>query len=162
MAKQWQIRRGTTAENNDFTGAIGEVTMDTTTKGLRVHDGSTQGGFMIDTVVAYQLPTAENNYTWYRKYASGCVEQGGIWTGSWVVGNGSTGTQSITIPVEMADTNYYINVDLSNGISTSGDQIWTFHATQGLTTTNFSVVAGGYNNSRTITRFVWQIKGMAA
>ena len=29
MSKQWQIRRGTTAENDAFTGASGEITMDT-------------------------------------------------------------------------------------------------------------------------------------
>lgn len=50
MAKQWQIRRGTTAENNEFTGAIGEITMDTEKKQLRIHDGETLGGIEIPTV----------------------------------------------------------------------------------------------------------------
>ena len=27
-----------------------------------------------DVVVEYQMPNANNNYTWYRKYASGWVE----------------------------------------------------------------------------------------
>jgi len=44
MAKQVQFRRGTATENNAFTGAIGEITVDTTNKQLRVHDGSTAGG----------------------------------------------------------------------------------------------------------------------
>ncbi len=39
-----QIRRGTAEQNDAFTGAIGEVTMDTTNKTLRVHDGTTAGG----------------------------------------------------------------------------------------------------------------------
>ena len=39
-----QFRRGTTDENNAFTGAEGEITVDTTTKTLVVHDGSTAGG----------------------------------------------------------------------------------------------------------------------
>lgn len=47
MAQQWQIRRGTNSENNDFTGAVGEVTMDIDRKELRLHDGSTQGGTII-------------------------------------------------------------------------------------------------------------------
>ena len=47
MSKQWQIRRGTTAENNEFTGAVGELTMDTTNNTLRVHDGTTQGGHLV-------------------------------------------------------------------------------------------------------------------
>jgi hypothetical protein len=42
--KQVQWRRGTTAQHAGFTGAIGEVTVDTTLKTLRVHDGSTAGG----------------------------------------------------------------------------------------------------------------------
>lgn len=45
MAKRVQLRRGTTAQTNAFTGAIGEVTVDTTKNVLVVHDGATAGGF---------------------------------------------------------------------------------------------------------------------
>ncbi len=44
MPTQKQIRRGTATEHETFTGAIGEVTMDTTNNTLRVHDGVTVGG----------------------------------------------------------------------------------------------------------------------
>ena len=44
MAKLLKLRRGTTTEHNSFTGAAGEVTVNTTTNGLVVHDGTTQGG----------------------------------------------------------------------------------------------------------------------
>ena len=44
MTRNLQHRRGTTAANDNFTGAIGEVTMDTTNNTLRVHDGQTVGG----------------------------------------------------------------------------------------------------------------------
>ena len=44
MATQVQFRRGTTTQNNAFTGAIGEITYDTEAKTLRLHDGSTAGG----------------------------------------------------------------------------------------------------------------------
>ena len=44
MAKQLQLRKGTTTEHNTFTGAVGEVTVDTTKKTLVVHDGVTAGG----------------------------------------------------------------------------------------------------------------------
>ena len=47
MATALQLRRGTTAQNNSFTGAAGELSYDTQTEGLRVHDGSTAGGFEI-------------------------------------------------------------------------------------------------------------------
>lgn len=45
MATQVQFRRGTTTETNLFTGAVGEVTVDTTKNVCVVHDGSTSGGF---------------------------------------------------------------------------------------------------------------------
>ena len=44
MAIQIQLRQGTTTEHSTFTGAVGEVTVDTTNKTLRVHDGVTAGG----------------------------------------------------------------------------------------------------------------------
>ena len=47
MAKQIQLRRGTTAQHNSFTGAVGEVTIDTTRDEFRIHDGSTAGGISI-------------------------------------------------------------------------------------------------------------------
>lgn len=67
MAVQLQLRRGTTAENEGFTGATAEVTVDTDTHELRVHDGSTQGGFVIPTKAETQekakcVVTGEHNY----------------------------------------------------------------------------------------------------
>tara|TARA_B100001248_G_C27243527_1_gene390461 strand:+ start:275 stop:796 length:522 start_codon:yes stop_codon:yes gene_type:complete len=44
MATRVQFRRGTTSEHSSFTGAVGEVTVDTTKKAVVVHDGSTAGG----------------------------------------------------------------------------------------------------------------------
>ena len=45
MATQVQFRRGTTTETSSFTGALGEVTVDTTKDTCVVHDGTTAGGF---------------------------------------------------------------------------------------------------------------------
>lgn len=45
MADQLQFRRGTTAQNAVFVGAVGEVTYDTQKKLLIPHDGATVGGF---------------------------------------------------------------------------------------------------------------------
>lgn len=47
MARVLQIRRGTTAQNNNFTGMPGEISYDTDAKTLRVHDGQTLGGFAL-------------------------------------------------------------------------------------------------------------------
>ena len=63
MSKRVQLRKGTQAEHTTFTGANGEVTVDTTNKTLRVHDGTTVGGTRLATltgglVPATQLPSA--------------------------------------------------------------------------------------------------------
>ena len=44
MATQVQNRRGSTAEHSTFTGAAGELTVDTDKDTVVVHDGSTAGG----------------------------------------------------------------------------------------------------------------------
>jgi hypothetical protein len=50
MSTQVQYRRGSAAENNAFTGALAEITVDTTNGTLRVHDGISPGGSNIATV----------------------------------------------------------------------------------------------------------------
>jgi len=45
MADQLQLRRGTTAQNLVFTGAQGEIIVDTDKDTIVVHDGLTPGGF---------------------------------------------------------------------------------------------------------------------
>ena len=47
MAKLLKLRRGTTTQHGSFTGAEGEVTVDTTKDTLVVHDGSTAGGHAV-------------------------------------------------------------------------------------------------------------------
>ena len=49
MAKQLQLRGGTTAEHAVFTGADRELTVDTDKNTLVVHDGITAGGFAVKT-----------------------------------------------------------------------------------------------------------------
>ena len=45
MATQVQFRRGTTGEHSGFTGAVGEVTVDTEKKTVCIHDATQAGGF---------------------------------------------------------------------------------------------------------------------
>lgn len=49
MSKRLQLRGGTTTEHASFTGAVREVTVDTTKDTLVVHDGSTVGGNALST-----------------------------------------------------------------------------------------------------------------
>ena len=240
-----QLYRGTEAQNDAYTGSIGELTMDTTNNELRIHDGSTAGGHKIGggssytagdgiditsniisatgvknkntaagatnpvydwvgtlaeytsqavatnhpewvcyitddveatayqaytqsqcnnlfvqkghQVIEFQAPTAVNNYTWYRKYADGWVEQGGI-----VNVGGTTG--SITLAVEMADTNYQVMAKVANANISGSNTVYNF-LTNNYTTTGFGY-RGTYNNGSGTgmpgEKFFWEVKGMAA
>ena len=60
MARVLQIRRGTSAQNNNFTGMAGELSFDTDAKTLRVHDGETLGGYALARADAV-VPTPDTN-----------------------------------------------------------------------------------------------------
>ena len=57
---QVQLRRGTTAQHGSFTGAQGEVTVDTDKNALVLHDGATAGGIQVarDAITATGSTTA--------------------------------------------------------------------------------------------------------
>ena len=95
-----------------------------------------------DYVVESQLPTAENNYTWYRKYKSGWVEQGGEITTSGVV----------TLPVEMSDTHY----TMTQGIKYTTNSAWSIGSIRPASTTSVSVNKANGDASW------WQVSGMSA
>ena len=54
MATQVQFRRGTTSQHGSFTGAVGEITVDTDKDTVVVHDGSQAGGFAIPNLKTAQ------------------------------------------------------------------------------------------------------------
>ena len=112
-------KRGDGAVNDAYTGVPGEITVDMDAKTVRVHDGETTGGVAMarvtdtigDWVVESQLPTAENNYTWYRKYKSGWVEMGGM-----IPKNAGTTSVSTNFPLSFSITP---NVILTKVIDTA-------------------------------------------
>ena len=109
----------------------------------------TAGG--ADAVVEYQEPTSANNYTWYRKYKSGWVEQGGQ-------GIASSNTTTVPLPIEMADTKY----TATGGIIYSGTSTGTVGFQFVKNTTSIIIGArwnGAFNNGISID---WQVSGMAA
>ena len=61
MPTQVQFRRGTTAQNAGFTGANGEISIDTSKKTAIVHDGSTPGGFPLAPNTAFDVANAAFN-----------------------------------------------------------------------------------------------------
>lgn len=101
----------------------------------------------IDFVVESQVPTALNNYTWYRKYKSGWVEQGGIEPNV----SSSTGT-TVTLPIEMANNMYVASgtVNETSDVSSCKLSIALKTATQ------FKI------NIETTRTVGWEVKGFAA
>lgn len=154
MAGRFQLRRGNTAQNDAFIGAEGEVTYDTQAKGIRVHDGVTPGGNALFGVVEFQHPTAANNYTWYRKYSDGWVEQGGK-TSTVQAGTGI----GINLPVTMADTNYSV---YTQPVRVNTDDYWYESLITSITTASLTITPVR-NGSGTDTAYVfWKVCGMAA
>lgn len=106
-------------------------------------------------VIEFQVPTADNGYTWYRKYADGWVEQGGVGTSHQY----NTTSINATFPIEMQDVNYQVLV--SAGESTQ--QSWDFGVRVGVRHTTGLDVRGGTNSNSAYTGpFFWQVSGMAA
>ena len=64
-----QLRRGTTAQHDSFTGSVGEITVDTTLNTVRVHDGSNVGGtrLVVYNEVTDRLQVANANITFETK-----------------------------------------------------------------------------------------------
>lgn len=65
MSIELRFRRGTTAQHSTFTGAQAEVTVDTTTNSLVVHDGVTVGGHPIASsgVVTAHIANTSNPHS---------------------------------------------------------------------------------------------------
>jgi len=63
MATQLQIRRGTTAQMNAFTGAEGELAVNTSTDTLHVHNGATAGGFPLARADGSNIATYAGSFT---------------------------------------------------------------------------------------------------
>lgn len=106
-----------------------------------------------DYVVGFQAPTAANDYTWYRKYKSGWVEQGGISDGDY--------NTIITLPVIMADNNYYINAYCFYGTSSVATVTVASLNDADITTTTIRLqrrLNGGGSNGQVR----WQVSGLAA
>ena len=154
MATQLQLRKGTKIQNDAFTGAEAEITYDSTSKGLRLHDGVKQGGYLIDVVVDWQAPTAENNYTWYRKYSSGWVEQGGHVSDS-------SGDGSVSLPIAMLDTNYYIFA-INEQTSNENAWGWVYIRKDTKTTTGFGLNSRYASGTAAYLRARWMVCGVAA
>lgn len=134
---------------NTDEGTILEALNDKLDRDANNLDASTTN---FDVVIDYQVPTAENNYTWYRRYASGWVEQGGA------LQTPTDALITIIMPVTMTDTNYTLLLTRtwsgSNTTTTNNGGLLTCNKT----TTTFQCW-GKYYDSIVDN---WQVCGMAA
>ena len=121
-------------------GKISEALNDKADRNMRNVDTSVS-----DTVIAWQVPTAENGYTWYRKYASGWVEQGGTLLGT-------DGYVTTVFPVEFTNDKYTLFCINHQNVATAWSNRFGFDKT----TTGFTWVSNSNIPED------WQASGMSA
>lgn len=153
-----QIRRGTTAENNNFIGQSGELTVDTTTWSLRVHDSVTPGGHAITGGVTGILSKAQGGTGTANPVIANIapISVTGTWpnvtigvTGIISVANGGTGTANPVIaniaPISVTGVWPNVTVSLTGIVSTSngGTGLTSFTNNGALYATGTSALATG-------------------
>ena len=107
-----------------------------------------------DYVIEYQAPTSENNYTWYRLYKSGWIEQGGVSVHT------TDEFYTINLPKEMQDENYTINVTLALTGSAYTSTLAAYrYSAFNITSSSFQLT--GDSNSAT-NRHCWRVEGIVS
>ena len=167
MARQVQIIKGTTAQNEAFTGAEGALSYDSQKKNLHVHDGATEGGFeipssaMADYVIYWDSGDATDHShakpgvttpasgTWYRLYKSGWVEQGGS------VGNPNNGCILVTLPISMSSTSF---TALASGNTTGSAANYNGITCERRSATQIAICTTGQQGNGCS----WRVEGQAA
>jgi hypothetical protein len=96
MSNALKLRGGTAAQHAAFTGSAREVTVSTDDNTLRIHDGSTPGGMIV------QSPLAQRLLQWayassFRLVSSTLDANGAITTASIVWPDGTAGTLTTDI-----------------------------------------------------------------
>lgn len=110
-----------------------------------------------DYVVESQLPTSANGYTWYRKYKSGWVEQGGVG----IAADAAHAFQA-TFPIVMADTNYTILAISKTPSSTTASTPHGCHYLSKTTTRCNIISLAGNSGNWVVAEVCWQVSGMSA
>ena len=148
MAKLLKLRRGTTTQHASFTGAEGELTIDTTKDTAVVHDGSTQSGHTLlredlSNLPAGQIDNADVNASAAiagTKISPNFGSQNVSTTGNITVGGTVDGVDVANLKTakdSLSTSNGVIKsgVDLANGVTA---------ATQGQSDNSSKVATTGY------------------
>jgi|ETNmetMinimDraft_4_1059912.scaffolds.fasta_scaffold06710_2 cytoskeletal protein CcmA (bactofilin family) len=146
MPTQVQFRRGTTTQNESFTGAVGELSVDTTLDTVRVHDGSTAGGIRLAKYSEIQAGDI-------TAVVAGTGLSGGATSGSATVNLSHLGLESLSDP--NADEIIFWDdsagatafLDLGTGLSISGTTISVGTLNQDTTGTADLITASANNST---------------
>jgi hypothetical protein len=131
-----QFRRGTTAQNNNFLGANGEISVDTTLNVLRVADAVTLGGF---AMVGQNCVQTITNKT----YNGTLLSVTGNVTGNYIFGNGSQLTGIDATSIQSGTSNVKVTTSGGNiAVSVGGTSNVVVWASTGTYTTGLSSVTG--------------------
>jgi hypothetical protein len=167
MATQVQYRRGTSSENNAFTGALAEITVDTTNNTLRVHDGVVAGGFPLAGINATQTLTNKTlsaaTFSGTQTGSAnlnltGTITASGNITGSYLLGNGSqltgidaTSVQNGTSSVSVISAGGNIRANVAGAtvqtLSTGGADVTGYVTASGNVTGGNVVTSGNVSGS---------------
>jgi hypothetical protein len=129
MATQVQFRRGTTSQNNAFTGAQGELTIDTQAWNIRIHDGTTAGGRQVPTLTGVQTLTNKT------------LSTSSVWNGNTIaLGYGGTGAALTAVPGAIV---YSGGTGFGLSLAGTSGQILTSGGTTGPTWVNASSLSTG-------------------
>lgn len=146
MSTAVQFRRGTTAEHSTFTGAVGEITVDTTKDTAVVHDGTLAGGHPLLKEAAIGVTVQPFNAATLTESAIGVTVQGyDADTAKTDVAQAFTKAQRGT-PVALTSTSASIATDLSLGNN------FSHTTTENTTLANPTNIVAGQSGIITITQ----------
>lgn len=142
-----QFRRGSTAQNNAFTGAAGELSVDTTLGTIRVHNGVAGG----NTLASIDAVQTLSNKTLATPTITGTLSSNGL-----INTSGNIICASISAGTYVGLSSQRINQDASNvivttsfvNIAVNGSNVAAFSATGlivGINSVNTAIVNAGTN-----------------
>ena len=109
----------------------------------------------VDYVVEKQDPTSANGYTWYRKYKSGWVEQGGNAT------TPANGALNVTLPIPMNPNQFYITNSSRQPTNNWASTPCIAKRSDG-TSISIAIVPNSGTGAWVSGTIDWQVSGMAA
>lgn len=135
-------------------GDISTLRQSVTTNAENITTLNTRTNGLLDYVIETQIPTAENNYAWYRKYKSGWIEQGGRIT------NGTTWNGGSLLVTAFTNSNYNIQATVSrNNFGDNTDSFNYFVSVEPVDNVAFCWATIGYGGTQNFRAFQWRACG---